>query len=75
MNSLWMTFALLTALAAATQDAWIKRYFSHRSIYVMSILFGVLYGGIVFREPHMRYRLSGAVMMVAGAVSIMVLGR
>ena len=39
MNHLvWIGIALLTALAAASQDAWIKRFFSHRSIYDMAVL-------------------------------------
>lgn len=28
---LWITLSLLTALATASQDAWVKRYFSHLS--------------------------------------------
>ena len=32
---LWLILSLLTALAVASQDAWIKKYFSHLSAYDM----------------------------------------
>jgi drug/metabolite transporter (DMT)-like permease len=33
---LWLTLSLLTALAAATQDTWVKKYFGHLSAYHMT---------------------------------------
>ena len=41
----------------------------------LSILFGVMYGGVVFREENIATRAMGAALMVAGAGIIMVLGR
>jgi len=32
---LWLILSLLTALAVASQDAWIKKYFSHLTVYDM----------------------------------------
>jgi hypothetical protein len=32
---LWLILSLLTALAVATQDAWVKKHFSHLSAYDM----------------------------------------
>jgi drug/metabolite transporter (DMT)-like permease len=40
----------------------------------ISILFGVLYGGWVFREKHMLYRLLGAGLMVGGAILVTLKG-
>lgn len=34
--SIWIVPALLTALFAASQDAWVKRYFSSMSAYEMA---------------------------------------
>ena len=39
---LWLILSLLTALAVASQDAWIKKYFSHLSAYDM-LAFPFLY--------------------------------
>lgn len=33
---LWLTLSLMTALAAATQDTWIKKHFSHLGAYQMT---------------------------------------
>lgn len=40
----------------------------------LSILFGILYGGLFFREKHMAYRISGAGLMVGGAMLITLKG-
>lgn len=40
----------------------------------MSILFGIIYGGVLFREKHMTYRLLGTCMMVMGAVLVTLKG-
>jgi drug/metabolite transporter (DMT)-like permease len=44
------------------------------SVKRLNVLFGVLYGGILFRESHMARRLVGAALMVAGAVMISLWG-
>lgn len=44
------------------------------SIKRMSILFGVIYGGIFFAEKHLFYRLAGAGLMIAGATVISLKG-
>ncbi|WP_028584429.1 DMT family transporter [Desulfogranum mediterraneum] len=44
------------------------------SIKRMSILFGVLYGGIFFAEENLWYRLTGTALMVAGATLISLKG-
>lgn len=44
------------------------------SVKRLNILFGVLYGGIVFGESHMARRLLGAILMVGGAVMISLWG-
>jgi multidrug transporter EmrE-like cation transporter len=36
----------------------------------MSIVFGVLYGRVIFREANMVFRLGGAGLMVLGTVLI-----
>ncbi len=36
----------------------------------LSILFAVLFGGLLFREGEMRFRIPGACIMIAGAVAI-----
>jgi len=36
----------------------------------LSILFAVLFGGLLFREGEMEYRIPGACIMIAGAVAI-----
>ena len=41
----------------------------------LSVLFGVLYGGVWFREERIGIRLAGAALMVSGAVVILVLGQ
>ena len=40
---LWLILSLLTALAVASQDAWIKKHFSHLSAYDM-LVFPFLFG-------------------------------
>ncbi|KPJ75694.1 MAG: hypothetical protein AMJ54_14330 [Deltaproteobacteria bacterium SG8_13] len=40
-----------------------------------SILFGVLYGGLIFKETRISIRLAGATLMLSGAVLIMVMGK
>ncbi len=44
------------------------------SIKRFSILIGVIYGGLFFKERHLKFRLIGTAMMIAGAVLISVLG-
>lgn len=44
------------------------------SVKRLNVLFGVLYGGILFRESHMTRRLLGAILMVGGAVMISLWG-
>jgi drug/metabolite transporter (DMT)-like permease len=44
------------------------------SVKRMSILFGVLYGWILFKEKNIMVRLSGAFSMVAGAILIILKG-
>ena len=39
-----------------------------------SILFGVIYGGLIFKETRMPIRFAGATLMLAGAVLILVMG-
>jgi len=34
---LWLTLSLLTALAASSQDAWCKKFFSHLNLYEMAM--------------------------------------
>ena len=36
----------------------------------LSILFAVLFGGLLFREGEMRFRIPGACIMIAGAMAI-----
>ena len=45
------------------------------SIKRFSVLIGILYGGMFFREKYIALRLLGAGMMVAGAVVITILGK
>lgn len=40
----------------------------------ISILFGILYGGLLFREKHLAYRLLGTGLMVAGAIMVTLKG-
>ncbi|MHC1725916.1 MAG: EamA family transporter [Syntrophobacteraceae bacterium] len=40
----------------------------------LSILFSILYGGFLFRETHMFYRVAGALLMVIGSILISVWG-
>lgn len=40
----------------------------------ISILFGIIYGGLLFREKHVAYRLLGTGMMVGGAILVTVKG-
>jgi hypothetical protein len=44
------------------------------SIKRMSILFGVIYGGLFFSERHLGYRLMDAGLMVFGAALISLKG-
>jgi drug/metabolite transporter (DMT)-like permease len=44
------------------------------SVKRLSVLFGVMYGWILFREKNIRFRFLGALFMVAGAALIMVKG-
>ena len=44
------------------------------SIKRFSILISVLYGGVIFKESHIRLRLLGAVLMLAGAIIIIIKG-
>jgi drug/metabolite transporter (DMT)-like permease len=44
------------------------------SIKRLSIVFGVIYGGVVFKEENIRVRLAGAALMFAGAGLILLLG-
>lgn len=43
------------------------------SIKRLSIVFGVIYGGLVFREENIRNRLAGAALMFAGAAVILLM--
>jgi uncharacterized membrane protein len=45
------------------------------SVKRMSILFSVLYGGILFSEEQLLKRLLGAAIMVSGAVLISIWGK
>ncbi|MGA2223348.1 MAG: EamA family transporter [Syntrophobacteraceae bacterium] len=45
------------------------------SIKRMGILVSVVYGGVLFREKHIFYRLMGACLMVFGAIVITIWGR
>jgi len=40
----------------------------------ISILFGILYGGLLFREKHMAYRILGTGLMVGGAIMVTLKG-
>lgn len=146
---LWIPLSLLTALAAASQDAWVKRHFADRGPVVMaavplvygmpgfvlglaltpvppldgvfwvclaasvpinlaalvvymasirraplsktlpylaftptfmlavkrlSIVFGMLYGGLWFGERQLAVRIAGAAIMLAGATVIVIAG-
>jgi drug/metabolite transporter (DMT)-like permease len=44
------------------------------SVKRLSVLFGVVYGGLWFGETHLRTRLAGTVLMVAGAAIIVLKG-
>lgn len=41
----------------------------------MSVLFGVIYGGLVFDEENMAIRFSGALLMFGGSVIILIRGQ
>ncbi len=43
------------------------------SIKRLSIVFGVIYGGLVFREENIKNRLAGAALMFAGAAVIIIM--
>lgn len=40
----------------------------------LSILFGVIYGGLFFNEKHLFYRMVGTILMIAGAAVLSVKG-
>ncbi len=40
----------------------------------ISIFFGILYGGLLFREKHMAYRVVGTGLMVIGAIMVTLKG-
>jgi drug/metabolite transporter (DMT)-like permease len=40
----------------------------------ISILFGIVYGGLLFKEKHLLYRLIGAGLMIAGATLVTLKG-
>lgn len=42
------------------------------SVKRLSLLFGVAFGGIFFHEEHIRQRLAGSLMMLAGVVLILI---
>jgi drug/metabolite transporter (DMT)-like permease len=44
------------------------------SVKRLSVLFGVIYGWILFKEKNIMIRLSGALFMVAGAILIIIKG-
>ncbi len=44
------------------------------SIKRLSIVFGVIYGGLVFHEENIRTRLAGAGMMLIGAAVLLIMG-
>ena len=45
------------------------------SVKRLSILFGILYGGFIFKEQNLVVRFCGAALMLSGAVLIMLKGR
>jgi drug/metabolite transporter (DMT)-like permease len=45
------------------------------SVKRLSVLFGVIYGGLVFKETRIGRRLSGSLLMLMGAVLIILKGR
>jgi drug/metabolite transporter (DMT)-like permease len=44
------------------------------SIKRLSILFGVVYGGVIFKEPRIFIRFMGALLMLSGALGIILKG-
>jgi len=44
------------------------------SIKRLSILFGLLYGALIFKEQNIGVRLTGATLMLSGAVLIVIKG-
>jgi uncharacterized membrane protein len=40
----------------------------------LSILFGIIYGGLIFKEKNLLIRFTGAFLMMSGAVLIMMKG-
>jgi len=44
------------------------------SVKRLSVLFGIIYGWILFKEQNIMIRLSGALFMVAGAILIIIKG-
>ena len=40
----------------------------------LSIMFGMIYGGLFFNEKHLLYRIAGTILMTAGAAVLTVKG-
>ena len=45
------------------------------SIKRFSVLFGIIYGGLVFKEKHIMIRFCGTLLMLSGAVMLILRGR
>lgn len=41
----------------------------------LSVLFGIIYGGLLFKEEHLGWRFTGGLLMVAGAAAVVLGGR
>ena len=70
-NSIWLALGgLVTALATISHFHAIKLAPVSYMIAVKrtSLIFSVLYGGLIFKEEHIRLRLLGTSIMLSGAV-------
>jgi drug/metabolite transporter (DMT)-like permease len=69
VGGLFFAHALLHGLAVSlTKAAYMI------SVKRLSVVFGVIYGKILFKEVNMGFRLSGALLMLAGTVLITLQG-
>jgi drug/metabolite transporter (DMT)-like permease len=64
--AMFVSHALAISLVQAAYMIAVKR---------VSLIFGVAYGGVLFREKHIGQRLAGAALMAAGVAVIVVCGR
>ncbi len=74
-NSLWLALAgIATALATITHYYAIQLVPVPYMISVKrtSLIFSVLYGGLIFKEAHIRLRLIGTSIMLSGVVILYV---